>query len=295
MDFLKIHNSQKVSATMNHFILKEEFIKPMKDAFYKQTLDKLIEYLIVGNNPIANKTYYENKDLALNQTLQSNLLADMRLKILEQNQDVESLRMNFVLSLHKQYQSNYKKFKFHAIKTTARFREYKEAINRLVKQGYLNRVNSVEGSFKLFYSDCATLINELKLDYLRMIVEQRIPASVMENFVVNSLALIPDYNLNYVITKSKNVTPYILSHNVHNDSYGIFIGGGYPKRFIKNIMSKHSLSLAIKLGNHNISYSDKDRILSLPIFMTDHIFDFINKVKTHGSYIPEFKKRYSLY
>lgn len=295
MDFLRIINSQKVVATMNHFTKKEEYLKPIKPAFYNHVMDKFIQHVIVGNNPIAINSYQENKDLSLNQTLQSNLIADMRLKILEQNQDVESLRMNFVLSLHKQYQSNYKKFKFHAIKPTARYREYKEAIKRLVTQGYLIRVDSVEGSFKLFFKDPAILINQMRLDYLRMIVNRQIPPSVMETYIVNSLKSIPDYNLNYVLTKSKNITPYILSHNLDNESYGIFIGGGYPKRFIKNIMSIHSLNMAIKIGNHNVNYCDKDRILSLPIFMTDHIFDFIKKAKIHGSYMPEFRKKYSLY
>jgi len=295
MDFLRYINSQKTLATMNHFIKKEEFIKPIKSTFFNQVMDKFILHLIIGNNPIAINSYKENKNLALNQVLHSNLLADMRLKILEQNKDIESLRMNFILSLDKQYQKNYKKFRFHVINPTARFREYKEAIKRLVNQGYLIKVDSTEGTFKLFFKNSATLINQLDLDYHKMIVNQQIPASIMETYVVNSLKTIPDYNFNYVLTKSKNITPYILSHNIHNESYGIFVGGGHPKRFIKDTMSQHNLNMAVKLGNHNISYNENDRMLSLPIFMTDHIFEFINKAKAHGSYIPEFKKRYSLY
>jgi len=289
-EYLKLC-SQRCTATFKHFVNKEEHLIPMKPIFYDSMLDRFLEFVILGGSSTSVNTYLRNKDLSEITALQGNLLSDFRNKILVNNHSVEGLKMNMIFSLNLQYKSHYKKFKCNAVREPARARTWESSVNKLISGGYLNRVTTLGGGFKLFHINTGFLISQLNIDTLTMIRERQIPDPVMETFVVNSLLDGGDSELELVITKTKNLQPYIWT--VAGKRFGVFVGGRYRKRFIQNLIKKHNLDIGIKIGQQN--FSIEDNIVSIPIFFADHIMKFISKIEKHGNYIPDFKKKYSIY
>jgi len=288
-NYLKL-SSQRCTSTYKHFIEKEEHLIPMKKMFYDSLMDKFLEYVILGGSSTAISQYRENKDLSEISTLQENLISNARENIIMNHPNVEGIKMNMIFSLNKQYQNSYKKFNYKAVKEPARARSWYSAVELLDKNRYLTKVDVLNGGFKL-YNNTGFLISQLQIDILRMIRESHIPDAVMETYVVNSLLEQNETELNIVLTKSKLVQPFIWSSN--DKKYLVLVGGQHRTRFIQNLIHKHNLDMAVKIGQHNFSYSDN--ILSIPIFFTDDIMTFIVKAEKHGEYIPEFKKRHSLY
>lgn len=279
--------SQRCTATFKHFINKEEHLIPMKPMFYDSMLDRFFEFMILGGSSKAVSIFQRNKDLSEITALQENLLSDFRNKILVDNHSVEGLKMNMIFSLNLQYKNDYKKFKFNAVREPARARTWQSSVNKLISGGYVNKVNYVGDGFKLFHINTGFVISQLNIDILGMIRERQIPDAVLETYVVNSLLSQKDSELELFLTKTKNLQPYIWT--VEGKRCGILVGGQYRTRFIQNLIQKKGLDIAIKIGHHNFSYAEN--ILSIPIFFTDHIKFFLDRVEKQGDYIPDFKKK----
>ena len=290
-DFLKT-TSQIGSSIYRHFTNKEEYLTSIKTENYNSLREKFILFLILGADPVVISQYLKSNDLAEIDTLKRNIIAEKRINIYENNSDIDGFKMNYILSsMEKQHNDRYDRFKYNLVKDSARQRNYIEPINKIVSQGYLNRVAYTVDIFKLFHLDTGMHISHLDIYYKKLIIYQHLPKSVLETYVVNSLLSHNDSELNYVITQSKNIQPYIWT--INGNRYAIFVGGRHQVRFINNFADSFDIKMSIKIGDYNLSYTDD--ILFIPTFFTDNILDFIAKAKKHGGFIPEIKKRYSIY
>ncbi len=289
-NYLKL-SSQRCTATYKHFIEKEEHLIPMKKMFFDSLMDKFMEYVVLGGYSTAIGQYKENKDLSEISTLQENLLSNVRENIIMNHPNIDGIKMNMIFSLDKQYQNSYKKFSYKAVKEPARARSWFPAVELLEKNKYLTKVDVLNGGFKLYHNNTGFLINQIQIDIMKMIRERRISDEVMETYVVKSLLERIGSNLKIATTKSKLLQPFIWS--INDKKYLVLVGGQHRKRFIQNLIQKHDLDMAIKIGQHNFSYLEN--ILSVPVFFTDDIMTFIRKVEEHSGYIPDFKKKYSIY
>lgn len=204
----------------------------VKDYFHKRFLEMLDFYYLVGGMPECVFSWSKDKDLQKVLKIQRNLLKLYESDFSKYNGKINSGRILMVFrSIVSQLAKPNEKFMYGSIRSGARARDFKEAIEWLVSAGMLERVYNVSQPkyplapyaklehFKLFLFDTGLLKVMAEVDNASILLNKpfQFKGPLTENFVLQQLrsggCLMPYYyadknmEIDFVVQHGDNVVP----------------------------------------------------------------------------------------
>lgn len=271
---------------LDEYALKEQIINasktltPLSEPLHNKAIDLYRKYLVVGGYPEAVSRYVEKRDFDYVRVVQCNIadayIADMA-KYSTPSDTVKAIAA--YNSLPAQLAKENSKFMYSLIGSSARAKDYENAISWLVSAGVVLKCNKIsEGhmpvklyedttSFKMYYSDVGLLSMRVDVPPLNIIhnmnISDKMRGMLAENYVAQELIAkkIDAYywtsdnqaEVDFVIQMDGNVIPIEVKsgENVRAKSLNIF----------KN---KYNIEKLIRISTKNFGY--ENGILSLPIY-----------------------------
>lgn len=253
---------------------------PLADVYHNLALDLYRKYLVVGGYPAAVREYLETGDFDSVRSVQADIsdsyIGDMSKYA---TPDITVRSMAVFNSLPSQLDRENTKFRYAAVKSNARAKDYELSLQWLKAANVvLENVKVTEGklplsvyeqmdSFKIYYSDVGLLCLKSGIfpqDILvNSSVSDRARGLLAENYVAEQLVS-RGYRLNYwesdgraeldfVIRKDDSAVPVEVksANNVRARSLGLFV-------------KKYSPAYSIRLSQKNFGY--ENGIRSIPLY-----------------------------
>ncbi len=278
--------------TLSVYLNQLNSIEPLPDYFYNDSLDQFKRYLVTGGMPaVLNVFKQENSFEACDRILQNLILSYQgdfaKLPVMS---DVAKIGQVFN-SLPAQLARENKKFVYRLVRTGARAREYKDAIQWLVRSGLLHQVKLLtkpgiplsayddDNAFKLYALDVGIMRKMAKLSPMAYIEGSRLftefKGAMLENYILQSLVtqfeVMPRYwssgnaaEVDFVIQYQNEIIPI----EVKSDE-------NIKSRSLSEFHRKYQPNLRIRYSLKNLSY--KDGVLNITHFMSDYTLELIQQ------------------
>ena len=176
-----------------------------------------------------------------------------------------------------------KKFQYGLIKKGARSKDYENSINYLVTNGILNRsyrLNDVNSplssfkdllSFKLYFNDVGLLFSLLFLNKSKLLMNDDIRRSLIENDIANTLIKI-GYSLYYYQSDGKAEIQFVIQNRIGKIIPIEVVNMKLTKaKAMSMFLKKYNLFDSIRITEDN--FSKKKNIRFIPIYATNCLKD----------------------
>jgi len=274
---------------MNEELLVEEIIKSFKNnseinvSLHIKSLNYYRYYLCVGGMPESVKNLIENDiditkyDTEILSHILEAYIADMSKYVNNKSETVKVQRT--FNSIPSQLAGRGDKFKYTAIASGSRKRDYEEPVNWLVASNLLfqsNKVNTpkipikgyeIPDYFKLFLSDVGILVKMLEVNFGEILIDSLddYKGIIAENFIATNL-LAYSRNLNYYRDDKQEQEIDFLLYTKKDGIIPLEVkSGGHTKSISLNrYMEKHNPKYAIRFSTKNFGFNNK--IKSIPLY-----------------------------
>ncbi|MBE0638915.1 MAG: ATP-binding protein [Bacteroidales bacterium] len=267
-----------------------EKIEAIPDIFFNPLKEKLKMYFISGGMPEAVIALLELRDVGATQEALQNILNAYRLDFSKhvENKDIQKI-FHIWDSVPSQLARENKKFLYQTIKTGARAREYKDALNWLINAGLVCKIHASSkpalplsayddlSSFKVYLQDVGLLRRLSQLDPTvygegnRLLTEFK--GMLSENFILSGLLRqfegLPRYwrsgnlaEVDFLIQHQNKIIPVEVKSDENIKSRSLI---AYRQNF------SPELSLRFSLRN----LRKEEGFINLPLFMVDYTSKFI--------------------
>jgi predicted AAA+ superfamily ATPase len=261
--------------------------------FFNDLKTQFKRYLITGGMPAIVRDFTDGSDLEQCENGLSNLLLSYRNDFAKHPvmKDVAKIDQVFS-SLPAQLSRENKKFIFQLVRSSARAKEYEDALSWLVQAGLVYKVHRVEKpgiplsayedhhAFKLYALDTGILRKMARLNPLAFSEGDRL-------FTEFKGALTENYILQSLMAQLKEVPGYWTSGNMAEVDFLIpFENEAIPvevksdenvkSRSLKLYQQKYHPPLRIRFSMKNLEY--RDGLLNIPLFMADYMREMIKAV-----------------
>ncbi|MGL4768662.1 MAG: ATP-binding protein [Mycoplasmoidaceae bacterium] len=297
-EFLWSQNQNDLSEYLHKISKSREQVDNIK---HELALKYFFDYLIIGGMPKALKTYKVTQDLFETNIIKENIIFGYTndiIKFIDYNTD-KVKAMNIYDNIQRFLINENRRYKLSEINKNARYRDYQTAIASLIKSNVILKVNMSknahaplmmydnDSSFKLYFNDVGMLATKLRINKGMLNNENygNTKGGLFENFFVQEL-----YNkidcINYY-TFMINGNRYEIDFLIE-DSYGnpipieIKSGISYKIKSMKKFLENNSsISYGIVFSQKNISYDEKLKIFTLPIYLISflEIDKLVKKIK----------------
>lgn len=274
MDFFEyLSNSDKIQ--LIDFI-KDSLENNTPMPFHQMALDSYYDYLITGGFPeVINAKINNYSDYGIEAIKQK--ILDIYRSDYALNDSNNLIKCDEVMtSLPGQLIKDNKKFQYGLIKKGGRSKEYEESINYLSTNGILNRSyrlidvksplssNKDLESFKLYFNDVGLLYTALNLNKSKLLMNNDIKRSLVENDVANNLLAL-NYNLYYYQSDGKAEINFVIQNRLGKIIPIEVVNMKLIKaKAMSLFMAKYSLNDSIRLTEDN--FSNKKGTRYIPVY-----------------------------
>lgn len=264
-------------------------IETIPDIFFNQLEEKLKAYFIIGGMPEAVEVWTQEKDMALVNKVQENILKAYESDFSKHTSNSEANKISLIWnSIPSQLAKENKKFLYQVIKEGARAREYENALNWLNDSNLIYKVYNITkpvfplkayndlSSFKIYMNDIGLLRKMANLDSSIVVKGNKLfeefKGAFTENYVLCSLNtvfdLVPNYftfdryEIDFVSQLKNKVIPFeVKSSNSTNNTS------------LTRYNEKYSPDIAIRFSSNNLKKDGK--IINIPLFLIEYVKNFI--------------------
>lgn len=264
-------------------------IETIPDIFFNQLEEKLKAYFIIGGMPEAVEVWTQEKDMALVNKVQENILKAYESDFSKHTSNSEANKISLIWnSIPSQLAKENKKFLYQVIKEGARAREYENALNWLNDSNLIYKVYNITkpvfplkayndlSSFKIYMNDIGLLRKMANLDSSIVVKGNKLfeefKGAFTENYVLCSLNtvfdLVPNYftfdryEIDFVSQLKNKVIPFeVKSSNSTNNTS------------LTRYNEKYSPDIAIRFSSNNLKKDEK--IINIPLFLIEYVKNFI--------------------
>lgn len=264
-------------------------IETIPDIFFNQLEEKLKAYFIIGGMPEAVEVWTQEKDMALVNKVQENILKAYESDFSKHTSNSEANKISLIWnSIPSQLAKENKKFLYQVIKEGARAREYENALNWLNDSNLIYKVYNITkpvfpliayndlSSFKIYMNDIGLLRKMANLDSSIVVKGNKLfeefKGAFTENYVLCSLNtvfdLVPNYftfdryKIDFVSQLKNKVIPFeVKSSNSTNNTS------------LTRYNEKYSPDIAIRFSSNNLKKDGK--IINIPLFLIEYVKNFI--------------------
>ena len=252
--------------------------QPIEEIFHNR-LEAYHCYLIIGGMPECVSSWVRYKDPAKVAQIQRELIEVHENDFSKHNGKVNSGRILMVFrSIVSQLAKPNEKFMYGTVREGARAREFKEAIERLVSAGMLNRVYNVSkmehplsafdklDQFKLFVFDTGLLKQMAGLDNSAILLKNdyRFKGPLTENYVLQQLRGQFDVEPRYYSDKNSEID-FVLQYGT--EIIPVEAKGGEDKSApsFKRYVAEHHPAHALRFSKRG--YRKDGQITNLPLYL----------------------------
>ncbi len=266
-------------------------IEPIPELIFSQLTDLYRTYFITGGMPEAVSYYLDTRNIEQTDKVLDHIVKAYPLDFSKHIDSKDIPRVHRVWNnLHEQLAKDNKKFKYSIIESSARARDYENAIEWLCLSGLVHRVYASEtarlplsmykdsGTFKLYLSDVGLLRKMFRLDSSIIIEGDRLftefKGVMAENFVLQSLVFQYDESMYYWSSGNQAELDFILQHKNQIIPIEVKSGTNVKGKSLSEYRKKNQPSLSVRLSLRNLSYDDG--LLNVPLFMADYLKKLID-------------------
>lgn len=248
--------------------------------YHNIALDYYKKYLFVGGMPEVVKIYIDENNLELVNIKQQEIIKQYLSDMNKYNSEAEKGKTQLVYNnISRQLAKQNKKFKYSLIKSSARARDYEEAIEWIELAGIANKIYKLEqiklplnaytslSDFKVYMNDVGLLTaignlsfediyneNKLLYDYLGGLTENYVYNQLKQNHMELYYWVNGDYaEVDFVTRISQNIVPIEAKSGIHTNSKSL---NKYIEAFNPNY--------AIKISEKNFGF--ENNIKSVPLY-----------------------------
>lgn len=253
---------------------------PLDTTYHNIALDYYKKYLFVGGMPEVVKIYIDENNLELVNIKQQEIIKQYLSDMNKYNSEAEKGKTQLVYNnISRQLAKQNKKFKYSLIKSSARARDYEEAIEWIELAGIANKIYKLEqiklplnaytslSDFKVYMNDVglltaignlsfADIYNENKLlyDYLGGLTENYVYNQLKQNHMELYYWVNGDYaEVDFVTRISQDIVPIEAKSGIHTNSKSL---NKYIEAFNPNY--------AIRISEKNFGF--ENNIKSVPLY-----------------------------
>ncbi|MBP3201585.1 MAG: ATP-binding protein [Lachnospiraceae bacterium] len=248
--------------------------------YHNIALDYYKKYLFVGGMPEVVKIYIDENNLELVNIKQQEIIKQYLSDMNKYNSEAEKGKTQLVYNnISRQLAKQNKKFKYSLIKSSARARDYEEAIEWIELAGIANKIYKLEqiklplnaytslSDFKVYMNDVGLLTaignlsfediyneNELLYDYLGGLTENYVYNQLKQNHMELYYWVNGDYTeVDFVTRISQDIVPIEAKSGIHTNSKSL---NKYIEAFNPNY--------AIRISEKNFGF--ENNIKSVPLY-----------------------------
>ena len=248
--------------------------------YHNIALDYYKKYLFVGGMPEVVKIYIDENNLELVNIKQQEIIKQYLSDMNKYNSEAEKGKTQLVYNnISRQLAKQNKKFKYSLIKSSARARDYEEAIEWIELAGIANKIYKLEqiklplnaytslSDFKVYMNDVGLLTaignlsfediyneNELLYDYLGGLTENYVYNQLKQNHMELYYWVNGDYaEVDFVTRISQDIVPIEAKSGIHTNSKSL---NKYIEAFNPNY--------AIRISEKNFGF--ENNIKSVPLY-----------------------------
>lgn len=248
--------------------------------YHNIALDYYKKYLFVGGMPEVVKIYIDENNLELVNIKQQEIIKQYLSDMNKYNSEAEKGKTQLVYnSISRQLAKQNKKFKYSLIKSSARARDYEEAIEWIELAGIANKIYKLEqiklplnaytslSDFKVYMNDVGLLTaignlsfediyneNKLLYDYLCGLTENYVYNQLKQNHMELYYWVNGDYaEVDFVTRISQDIVPIEAKSGIHTNSKSL---NKYIEAFNPNY--------AIRISEKNFGF--ENNIKSVPLY-----------------------------
>ena len=252
-------------------------LKPMP--FHQLALDMYNDYLVTGGFPEVVNAYFNNESYYKQDAIKQNIYSVYLSETPIGEEDVNSQRNKEVInSLPYQLLKDNHKFQYGLIKKGGRSKEYENSINYLTHNSLVNRsyrlldikspLSSYKDleSFRLYANDSGLLVTMMHLNKMKLITDNTIRRSVIENNVANTLVSF-GHSLYYYQSDGKAEISFVIQNKFGKIIPVEIVNPKLLKaKSLSLFLSKYNMTSAIKITEEN--FSKRKEIISIPVYAT---------------------------
>ena len=276
MDFFEyLRNTDKIQ--LIDFI-KDSYENNTPMPFHQMALDTYYEYLETGGFPeVVLAKINGATDLEID-ALKLKILDIIRSDYMTYDSNNYIKSDEVIRFLPSQLIKENKKFQYGLIKKGARSKDYESSINNLVINGLLNRsfrLNDVKSplssykdtlSFKLYFNDVGLLFSLLFLNKSKLLMNDDIRRSLIENDIANTL-IKQGYSLYYYQSDGKAEIQFVIQDRTGKIIPIEVVNMKLTKaKAMSMFQKKYNLTDCIRLTEDN--FSKKKNIRLIPVYAT---------------------------
>ena len=248
--------------------------------YHNIALDYYKKYLFVGGMPEVVKIYIDENNLELVNIKQQEIIKQYLSDMNKYNSEAEKGKTQLVYNnISRQLAKQNKKFKYSLIKSSARARDYEEAIEWIELAGIANKIYKLEqiklplnaytslSDFKVYMNDVGLLTaignlsfediyneNELLYDYLGGLTENYVYNQLKQNYMELYYWVNGDYaEVDFVTRISQDIVPIEAKSGIHTNSKSL---NKYIEAFNPNYI--------IRISEKNFGF--ENNIKSIPLY-----------------------------
>lgn len=283
MDFEEflIANNQEllIEEIKNCYKTNTQMVEPI----HNKALEYFKYYLISGGMPesVQNMVDVNCDIIKYNGKIKTNIInsyfEDMK-RYVESNNDALKIKKTYA-SIPSQLASDSNKFMFSKIDKNARSRDYEFCIDWLNASELINISYKVtnpsiplEGYkddeyFKLFINDVGLLIEELKIKYADIMMDNLslYKGAMIENYVANQI-ICNNYSLYYWGNSATAEVDFLLYTNDGIIPVEVKSGHAVKSKSLNIYIEKYNPKYAIRISTRNFGYSEDKKIKSIPLY-----------------------------
>jgi uncharacterized protein len=253
---------------------------PVIHPYHEHLVTLLRSYYFVGGMPEAVASYVRDKDLRQVRQIQTNILAGYESDFAKYapTKIVPRIRMVWQTLLSQLAKEN-KKYIYAQIKSSARAKDFEEAINWLKDAGLVNKVHEVSKPelplkayadfdvFKLFMVDIGLLNAQAELDARVLIEKNRVlteyKGALTEQFVFQQLT--PHFELFYwTAPQATAEIDFLLQHSNHIIPIEVKAEENLKSKSLKVFSEKFRIPLSLRTSM--AQYREQDWMVNFPLY-----------------------------
>lgn len=240
--------------------------RTIPDMIHQHCTRLLDDYLIYGGMPESCKAYINEEQIEeeikyIHDKLNYYVLEKL-LSVSDLSDSCKYQCRQVVNSVFEQVLGdNYNRFIVSRIREGVTFNKYQEAIDFLVENHFLIRLNDCSGknNFKLFFYDCGMLVSTLLRMYNKRntaVDQRKILHLSLENFIVQEL-ICNGYKISYWKSQYTAVVDVVLNINNINIALKLFSDDDMRDKSLSEFEKAFPESLVLKISRDNVKISEK--------------------------------------
>ena len=276
-------------------IIKENKLEQLPSLITDKLKDYLKKYFVIGGMPRAIKTWVEEKDFELVESVQRGILEAYERDFSKHADKNTATKIQYVWnSIPSQLAKENRKFIYGVVRDGARAREYENSINWLKDTGLIRIVNRVKcgdkqplkayedlKAFKIYLLDIGLLRVLCELPYETIIEKDTIynefNGLLTEQFVLQELENIKKVNTIYYWTNEfQSKVDFVFSYKNLILPVEAKAGINVKAQSLKVYMKEYNPKFAIRYSLLNIKFDNN--ILNIPLYATWNTENYIKEI-----------------